>query len=89
MASASHWMLSLTAASVWRDTVVPCVTSRGSCSTPAVACPANMDAARYQTQETPTATVKVATPGNFVILVSLLVYTPHFNSYHYDSLIVI
>lgn len=72
MESASHWTLSRTAVSVWRVTAAPCVTSRGSCSTPAVACPANTAAARSQTQETPTVTVKVATLGNSVTQVGLL-----------------
>ena len=72
MDSASHWTVSLTAASVWRDTAVPCVTNRGSCSTPAVACPASMAAVRSQKQGTPTVTVKVATPGNCVMQVGFL-----------------
>lgn len=71
MESASHWTLSRIAASVRRVTAVPCVTNMGSCSTPAVACPANTAAARSQTQEMPTVTVKVATLGNFVTQVGL------------------
>ena len=72
MECASHWTPSLTAVSVWRVTAAPCVTNRVSCSTPVVACPANMVAARYQTQEMPTVTVKVATLGNFVTQVGFL-----------------
>lgn len=72
MENASRWTLSRTAASVWRVTAVPCVTNRGSCSTPAVVCPANTAAARSQTQEMPTVTVKVAILGNFVTQVGLL-----------------
>lgn len=75
MESASHWTLSLTAVSVRRVTAVPCVTNRGSCSTPAVACPANTVAARSQTREMPTVTVKVATLGNFVMQVGLIYIT--------------
>lgn len=72
MESASNRTFSRTAASVLRVTVVPCVTNRESCSTPADACPANMVAARSQTQEMPIVTVKVATLGNSVTQVSLL-----------------
>lgn len=72
MESASHWTVSHTAASVWRVTAVPCVTNKESFSTPAAGWPANMDAAKSQTQEMPTVTVKVATLGNFVTQVSLL-----------------
>lgn len=72
MESASHWTPSRTAASVLRVTVVPYVTNKGSCSTPADACPANMAAARSQIQEMPFVTVKVATLGNSVMQVGLL-----------------
>lgn len=71
MESASHWTLSRTAASVQRVTAVPCAINRGSCSTPADACLASMGAARSQTQEMPTVTVKMATLGNFVMQVGL------------------
>lgn len=72
MESVSPWTLSRTAVSVPRVTAEPCVTNKGSCSTPAVTCPANMDAARSQTQETHTVTVKVAIPENSVTQVGLL-----------------
>ncbi len=72
MESAFHWTHSHTAASVTMVTAVPCVTNRGSCSTPAVACPANTVAAKSQTREMPTVTVKVGTPGNFVTQVRFL-----------------
>lgn len=70
--SASHWTFSHTAVSVWRVTVVPYVTNRGSCSTLAVACPVNMVVARSQTQEMPIVIVKVATLETFVMQVGLL-----------------
>lgn len=73
MESASHWTVSHTAANVWRVTAVPCVTNKGNCSTPAAGWPANMVAAKSQTQETPTVTVKVVTLENFVTQVGLLI----------------
>lgn len=72
MESASHWTLSHTAVNVWRVTVVPYVTNKGSCSTLAVACPVNMGVARSQTQEIPIVIVKVATLDTFVMQVGLL-----------------
>lgn len=75
MESASHWMLSRTAASVWRVTAGPCVTNRASSSTPADACPANTAAARSRTRGTPTVTAKVATLENSVTQVGSLCQT--------------
>lgn len=80
MESASHWTISHTAASVWRVTVVLCVTSRGNCSTPAAAWPANTAAARSLTQEMPTVTVRVDTLENSVTQVGLLLLYKSFIS---------
>lgn len=71
MESAFHWTLSRIAVSVQRVTAGPCVTNKGSCLTPAVDCPASMAAARSQTQETLSVTVKAATLGSFVMQVGL------------------
>lgn len=72
MENASLWILSHTAVSVQRVTAEPCVINKGSCLTPAVTCPANMVAARSQTQEMHTVTVKVAIPENFVTQVGFV-----------------
>ena len=69
MASVFPWTCSRTAVSVWRVTVVPCVTSRGSCLTPAAATTVNTGAARSLIQERPTATVRPDTPESSVMQV--------------------
>lgn len=80
MGSASHWMLSHTAVSVRRATVAPCATNKASCLIPAGACPANMVAARSQTQEAHTVTVKAATPGNCATQVGLCFVIPRMDA---------
>lgn len=90
MENASHWTLSRTAASATRVIVVPSATKRRSCSTPVDTWPANTVAARSQTQEMPTVTVKVATPGNSVTQVGsesaskkrTLWFLHHTNTWH-------
>ena len=71
MESASRWPASRITASAQRVITAPCVTSRGSCSTPAAAWPASMAAARSRTRETPTVTVRVATPESSATQVGL------------------
>lgn len=71
MEDASHWTVSRIAASVPRVTEAPCVTRRGSCSTPAVVWRANTAAVRFQRLEMPFVTVRVAILGNSVTLVGL------------------
>lgn len=67
MESVSLWTVSHIAVSVKRATGVHSVTSRGSYLTRADTCPVSTVGAKFQTQEMPTAIVKVDTPGSSVM----------------------